>query len=78
MDEKRFFEIVGEYANYDPEKITLEMTFADDLSIDSLDLMDIITAIEEEFNIEIDDEDYEKGIDTVGSAYELLKSKITE
>lgn len=78
MEESRFFEIIAEYANYDADKITMEMTFSDDLSVDSLDLMDIISAFEDELGIEVDDEDFVEGIETVGKAYEILKSKIEE
>jgi len=78
MDESKFFEIIAEYANYDANKITMDMTFADDLSVDSLDLMDIISAVEDEFGIEVLDDEYIDGIETVGSAYALLKAKIGE
>jgi acyl carrier protein len=78
MDESRFFEIIAEYANYEASKITMDMTFADDLSVDSLDLMDIISAVEDEFGIEVLDDEYVDGIETVGSAYTLLKAKIGE
>ena len=58
--------------------ISEEMSFSDDLGVDSLDLVDIISALEDEFKIEITDEDLSKGIETVGDAVELLKEKLEE
>jgi acyl carrier protein len=78
MEESRFFEIIAEYSSYSADKITMDMTFADDLSVDSLDLVDIISAVEDEFSIELTEEEYMVGIETVGGAYEMLKSKIVE
>lgn len=71
-------EIIAKLANYDPNKISEDMSFADDLGVDSLDLIDIISALEDEYKIEITDEDLAKGIDTVGQAVDLLKSKLEE
>jgi acyl carrier protein len=76
MEESRFFGIIAEYANYDAEKINMEMTFSDDLGVDSLDLMDIIDALQEEFGIELGDDDFNESIETVGKAYEFMKSKL--
>ena len=73
-----FLEIIAKFANYDPNKISEDMSFADDLGVDSLDLIDIISALEDEYKIEITDEDLSKGIDTVGQAVELLKGKLEE
>ncbi|PKM50766.1 MAG: acyl carrier protein [Firmicutes bacterium HGW-Firmicutes-7] len=78
MDNSKLLEIIAKYANYDPTKISEEMSFADDLGVDSLDLVDIISALEDEFKIEITDDDLVKGIETVGNAVDLLKSKIEE
>ncbi|PKM96146.1 MAG: acyl carrier protein [Firmicutes bacterium HGW-Firmicutes-1] len=78
MDNSKLLEIIAKYANYDSGKISEDMSFADDLGVDSLDLVDIISALEDEFKIEITDEDLAKGIETVGNAVELLKSKIEE
>lgn len=75
MDESKLLEIIAKYANYDAKKITMEMNFADDLGVDSLDLADIISEIEDLFNIEVDDEDLMSGLETVGSAIEMLKNK---
>ncbi len=75
---KKLLSVIAKYANYDPEKISEDMSFSDDLGVDSLDMVDIISALEDEFKIEITDEDLAKGIDTVGNAVELLKEKLEE
>lgn len=75
MDESKLLDIIAKYANYDANKITMEMNFADDLGVDSLDLADMISEIEDKFNIEVDDEDLMSGLETVGSAIEMLKNK---
>ena len=59
----------------DPEEITLETTFMDDLGADSLDVFQIIMGIEEEFDIEIPAEKAEK-ISTVEEAVELIKGAL--
>lgn len=78
MDNKRLLEIIAKYANYEVGKLSEDMSFADDLGVDSLDLVDIISAIEDEYKIEIDDEDLAAGIETVGDAVKLLRNKIDE
>lgn len=78
MDNSKLLGIIAKYANYDAEKINEDMSFADDLGVDSLDLVDIISALEDEFKIEITDEDLANGIETVGNAVELLKTKLEE
>lgn len=77
MDNSKFLDVIAKYANYEG-KITEDMSFADDLGVDSLDLVDIISALEDEYKIEITDEDLAKGIETVGNAVDLLKEKIEE
>lgn len=78
MNNRKLLEVIAKYANYDSEKISEDMSFSDDLGVDSLDMVDIISALEDEFKIEITDDDLASGIDTVGDAVELLKSKIEE
>jgi len=58
--EKRVMEIIVEQLKVDPEVVTLEAHFIDDLGADSLDLVELIMAMEEEFSLEISDEDAEK------------------
>ena len=59
-----------------PEQVTLEAKFGDDLDADSLDLVELVMALEESFDIEVPEEELE-GITTVGEAYELVTSKLS-
>ena len=67
-------EIVSEQLSVDQEVINLETTF-EDLEADSLDVVELIMKLEEEFDIEIPDDDAEK-IRVVGSAVEYIKEKL--
>ena len=67
-----FEKVIAEVLNVDPDEITMETTFMDDLGADSLDLYQIIMGIEEEFDIEIPSDKAEK-ITTVEEAVELIK-----
>ena len=67
--------IIAEVLNVDPEEVTLETTFVDDLGADSLDVFQIIMGLEEEFDIEIAPENAEN-ITTVEEAVELIKAAI--
>jgi len=58
--ERRVIEIIVEQLGVSEEEVTLEASFIDDLGADSLDLVELIMAMEEEFSIEISDEDAEK------------------
>ena len=58
-----------------PEQVTPEAKFADDLDADSLDLVELVMALEEAFDIEVPEEELE-GIETVGQAFELVKGKL--
>jgi acyl carrier protein len=58
-----------------PEQVTLEAKFGDDLDADSLDLVELVMALEEEFGVEVPEEDLE-GVETVGQAYDLVVSKL--
>ena len=64
--------VIAEVLNVDPEEITPDTTFIDDLGADSLDLFQIIMAVEEELGIEVDTNEAEN-IKTVGDAAELIK-----
>jgi acyl carrier protein len=69
--EKRVSEIIVEQLKVSPEEVTLEASFIDDLGADSLDLVELIIAMEEEFGLEISDEDAEK-IQTVQDAVNYI------
>jgi len=73
--ESRLREIVTEQLSVDAEKITPEAKFVDDLGADSLDLVEMIMALEEEFKVEIPDEDAEKII-TVKDAQDYIAAKL--
>ena len=70
---KKLKKVIAEVLNVDPEEISMESTFVDDLGADSLDVFQIIMGIEEEFDIEIPAEKAEK-ITTVEEAVEMIKS----
>ena len=58
-----------------PEQITLEAKFGDDLDADSLDLVELVMALEEAFDIEVPEEELD-GIVTVAQAYDLVRGKL--
>ncbi len=72
---ERLKNIVVEKLGVEESEITPEASFIDDLGADSLDIVELIMAIEEEFDIEIPDEDAEK-LTTVGAAVEYIKNKL--
>jgi len=67
--------IVVEQLEVDPEKVKPEASFANDLNADSLDTVELVMALEEEFDIEIPDEAAEQ-IDTVQKAVEHISNKV--
>lgn len=67
-------EMVAEQLNADVETIKAETSFKDDLGADSLDLFELVTNLEDEYEIEIPSEELEK-LTTVGAVADFLKSK---
>ena len=59
-----------------PEQVTLEARFSEDLDADSLDLVELVMALEEAFDVEVPEEELE-GVTTIGQAYELVTSKLS-
>lgn len=73
MEFEKLKKIIAEVLNVDVEEITMDTTFVDDLGADSLDIFQIIMGLEEEFDIEIANEEAEK-IVTVADAVEQIKN----
>ena len=73
MEFEKLKKIIAEVLNVDPDEITMETTFQDDLGADSLDVYQIIMGIEEEFDIEIPAETVEQ-VTTVEDAVEMIKN----
>jgi len=67
--------IISEILGIDESEITREARFVEDLGVESLDVVEMIAAMEEEFNIEIPDEEAEKNL-TVGEAIDYIKEKL--
>lgn len=66
-------EIVARELKIDPEKITLDSAFVDDLGADSLDMVELVMALEDEFGISISDEEAQK-IRTIRDAVEYIEN----
>ncbi len=72
--ESHVMDVIAKQLGVDIEKVTSEASFVDTLGADSLDLVELIMTLEEEFNIEITDGDAEKLL-TVQDAIEFIKEK---
>lgn len=72
---ERFQKCAVEVLGVDASKVTKEARFGDDLDADSLDLVELVMALEEEFDIKVEEEEL-KDVATVGQAYELVTSKM--
>ena len=72
--DERGKKIIAEQLGVEEDEVTSEASFVEDLGADSLDTVELVMALEEEFGIEIPDEDAEK-ILTVGKALDYIKEK---
>ena len=72
---QKFKDDTVEVLAVDPSQVTPEASFGDDLGADSLDLVELVMALEETFDIEVG-EDELKDISTVGEAFELIYAKL--
>lgn len=74
---KKVKNIISEQLGIDAEEITMESSFVDDLGADSLDIVELIMALETEFDLEIPDEEAES-INAVGDIVEYIKAHTEE
>lgn len=72
--EEKIKKIISEQLGVEQEEVVTEAKFVEDLGADSLDTVELVMALEEEFDIEIPDEEAEK-ILTVGAAVDFIKDK---
>ena len=73
--EARVRKIIADRLQVDAESVTATASFVEDLGADSLDLVELVMAFEEEFSVEIPDQDAEN-MKTVGAAIEYLNKKV--
>ncbi len=73
--EERIKKIIAEQLGVEEDDVVPDAKFVEDLGADSLDTVELVMALEEEFEIEIPDEDAEK-IQTVSAAVEFIKDKV--
>ena len=71
----RFKKCAVDVLSVSADQVVPEAKFADDLDADSLDLVELVMALEEEFGVEVPEEDLE-GVETVGQAYDLVVGKL--
>jgi acyl carrier protein len=71
----KFKQCAVEVLQVDPDKVTRQARFGDDLDADSLDLVELVMALEESFDMTVDESELE-GIETVEQAYHLVTSKL--
>jgi acyl carrier protein len=72
--EQRVADIIAEQLGVSKEEVVPEASFIDDLGADSLDIVELVMAMEEEFDIEIPDDDAEK-IQTIGDAISYVRAR---
>ncbi len=71
----RFVKVAVDVLSVEEDKVKMEASFADDLDADSLDLVELVMGLEEEFDVSVEEDELE-GIDTVKGAYELVTNKL--
>ncbi len=75
--EQRVIEIVCEHLAVDKEKVKRETSFVEDIGADSLDIVELVMELEEEFDIQIPDDQAEK-IKTVGESVDFIEARLAE
>jgi acyl carrier protein len=73
--EERISQLIVDQLGVSMEEVKPEVSFLDDLGADSLDIVELVMAMEEEFDVEIPDDDAEK-IQTIGDAFAYIKEKV--
>ena len=73
---EKLAQLIAEQFNVDADSITMETSFADDLNADSVDIVDLSMALEEEFNIDELGAEEASSISTVGDLVRFLQSKL--
>ena len=71
----RFTKVAVDVLAVEADKVTMEASFADDLDADSLDLVELVMGLEEEFDVSVEEDELE-GIEHVKGAYELIVNKL--
>lgn len=77
MDVEKVKEIIANQLGVDEDEINLDSSFVDDLNADSLDLVELLVALEEEYDISIPDEDI-SNLQTVGDVVDYIRNHIEE
>ncbi len=72
---EKFKECAVEVLQVPADKITRDARFAEDLDADSLDLVELVMALEEQFDVSVEETELE-GIETIGQAYDLIAAKL--
>lgn len=71
-------ELVAEQFSMEPEEVTLETSFEDDLGADSVDVVELVMAMEEEFELGVTQEEDLKGLKTVGDVVNYVAGKVNQ
>ena len=74
MQQEQVFKVISEAAKVDPASIKMETNFIDDLKFDSLDIVELMMKMEDDFGVEIPEEDAE-GLKTVGDVVNYISNK---
>ena len=72
---EKFTECAVEVLQVHADKVTREARFAEDLDADSLDLVELVMALEETFDVSVDETELE-GIETIGQAFDMIAAKL--
>ncbi|MDQ0507889.1 Acyl carrier protein [Aedoeadaptatus ivorii] len=70
---ERVYRVIAEQLNKDPEDLSRDLHFVEDLNMDSIELVEMVMSLEEEFDVQID-EDRLEGIQTIGDVLDLLET----